>query len=426
VLTPLSCSYLGRSSGKGSLSLWTQGLKSRQIIQKYKSPAYTGPAVKLGAGVTAGEALEFVSKSGFRVVTGECGTVGLVGGYSQGGGHGPLNGAYGLGSDNVLEWELVTGKGELIVASPRKNKDTYWALSGGGGGTYGVVLGATIRIHADGPVINPQLGIAVGNVNNDTYWEAVTTIFATLPDLLEGNNNSAQFTTWNDNIGVLFTFPDQTRKRAENTLAPLRKGLDRVGIPYVLNYAEHETYEAFYGSLYGPLPFGTQPPTTLLNSRIVPKRVIEKRSSLKKLIEAIRLTTEQGDFKVDCSAADVSQGQAVADNAVLPAWRDSIVGCNVLAFWNFTAPLSVNYAVKSRMVDIYAPAWDAATPGSGVYNNELDPAYKGDFRTALWGKNYNKLHSIKNKNDPNHLFYGYWAVGSDDYKIDGKGRLCDA
>ncbi|KAK0385883.1 hypothetical protein NLU13_7060 [Sarocladium strictum] len=421
--------YLGRSSGKGSLSLWTQGLKSRQIIKRYSSPAYTGPAVKLGAGVTAGEALEFASSSGYRVVTGECGTVGIVGGYSQGGGHGPLNGAYGLAADNVLEWELVTGKGEVIVATPHnKHKDIWWALSGGGGGTYGVVLGATLRLHPEGPVVNPSLGFGVGgNVTVDLYWEAVTMFFGLIPDLFRGSNDSAQFTTWNDNIGILFTMPDQTRATAEESLAPLLQGLADLGVPYFLDYAEHETFLDSYATLYGPLPYGRQPPTTLLSSRIVPAKVLRDAASLDKFIDAVKLTTAQGDFKVDCSAADVDRhGQRVADNGVHPAWRESYVGCNTLGFWNFTAPLAHNYATKHRMNTLYAPAWDAATPGAGVYNNEMDPGYVGDFKKNLWGDNYDRLYSVKSRNDPRRLFYGYFAVGSDDFEIDGAGRLCDA
>lgn len=65
-----------------------------------------------------------------------------------------MNGVYGLGLDNVFEWEFVIGKGELIVVSLCKNKDIYWVFSGGGGGMYGVVLGVIIRIYVDGFVIN--------------------------------------------------------------------------------------------------------------------------------------------------------------------------------------------------------------------------------------------------------------------------------
>lgn len=80
-------SYLGKSTGRGGLALWTQSLKTREVIPAYKSANYNGPAIKLGAGVLAYEAYEVANSHGYRVVGGTCATVGIAGGYSQGGGH---------------------------------------------------------------------------------------------------------------------------------------------------------------------------------------------------------------------------------------------------------------------------------------------------------------------------------------------------
>lgn len=93
----------------------------------YSSASYTGPAVKLGAGVQAYEAYEAASNRGLRIIGGFCPTVGIVGGFVQGAGHGPLSGAYGLAADNTLELDVVTGNGTHIVASTTKNSDLYWA-----------------------------------------------------------------------------------------------------------------------------------------------------------------------------------------------------------------------------------------------------------------------------------------------------------
>lgn len=85
-------SFTGKSTGKGGLSLWTHHLKSSQIVTNYKrSSDYTGPAIKLGAGWTGGEVELLVHSAGYRIVSGDCPTVGITGGYSQGGGHSLLN-----------------------------------------------------------------------------------------------------------------------------------------------------------------------------------------------------------------------------------------------------------------------------------------------------------------------------------------------
>jgi FAD/FMN-containing dehydrogenase len=56
---------------------------------------------------------------------------------------------FGLGADQALESELVTGTGETLITNQQTNQDLYWALSGGGGGTYGVVSSLTIKVYPD-------------------------------------------------------------------------------------------------------------------------------------------------------------------------------------------------------------------------------------------------------------------------------------
>jgi hypothetical protein len=52
---------------------------------------------------------------------------------------------YGLGADQVLEIELVNADGEIITANECQNTDYFWAMRGGGGSTYGVVLTYTMK-----------------------------------------------------------------------------------------------------------------------------------------------------------------------------------------------------------------------------------------------------------------------------------------
>ena len=140
--------YMGKSTGTGALSLWTHNLQAKKLVN-YTSVYYTGPAIKTEAGVTGGDALVHASGSGYRLVSGDCATVGYAVGYSSGGGHSLLNSVHGIAADNVLEWEVVTADGRHLIASPEQNSDLYWAMSGGGGGTYAVALSMTARVHAD-------------------------------------------------------------------------------------------------------------------------------------------------------------------------------------------------------------------------------------------------------------------------------------
>ena len=110
--------YMGKSTGAGALALWTHHLKDRHILN-YESPFYTGKAMKIGAGVQAAEAQAAANAQGFVVVEGDCPTVGIAGGYTQGGGTSPLGSKFGLAADQVLEWEVVTGVSVLLAYCSR-------------------------------------------------------------------------------------------------------------------------------------------------------------------------------------------------------------------------------------------------------------------------------------------------------------------
>jgi hypothetical protein len=60
-----------KSVGKGALSIWTHFLKDKEYIEKYETKDYTGPAVKLGAGVQAAEANTFSKEHNVTLVGGE-------------------------------------------------------------------------------------------------------------------------------------------------------------------------------------------------------------------------------------------------------------------------------------------------------------------------------------------------------------------
>jgi FAD/FMN-containing dehydrogenase len=65
----------------------------------------------------------------FTVVGGADANVG-VGGYLTGAGHSPISAKYGLSTDNVLEMELVTPEGDIIIANECQNEDLFWAMRG--------------------------------------------------------------------------------------------------------------------------------------------------------------------------------------------------------------------------------------------------------------------------------------------------------
>lgn len=82
--------YNGKATGAGAIAVWTHYMKSMEILN-YTGSTYAGMALKMGAGVQAIEAYQYAHKKGLVIIGGNVPTVGIVGGYTQGGGHGPLS-----------------------------------------------------------------------------------------------------------------------------------------------------------------------------------------------------------------------------------------------------------------------------------------------------------------------------------------------
>jgi hypothetical protein len=75
-------SYMGRSTGYGSLSIWTHNLQDQEWFDTYKDPFsdYQGPAFRAHAGVTGHQLFVQADARGDHIVGGVCPTVGYVGG----------------------------------------------------------------------------------------------------------------------------------------------------------------------------------------------------------------------------------------------------------------------------------------------------------------------------------------------------------
>ena len=65
------------------------------------------------------------------------------------------------------------------------------------------------------------------------------------------------------------------------------------------------------------------------------------------------------------------------------------------------------------------------TPGGGAYLNEAD-LHQPDWQYMFYGKKYDKLAAVKEKYDPEHIFYALTGVGSEYWTEAEDGRLCKA
>ena len=145
-------SYQGTSNAPDSLLIWTRHMNditmhSGFVPQGCEHTQRPQAAVTVGAGTIGMQAYQAVTtKAGKYVQGGGCTTV-CLGGLVQGGGFGSFSKHYGSAAGNLLEAEVVTADGQIRIANACTNPDLFWALKGGGGGSFGVVSKMTLRVH---------------------------------------------------------------------------------------------------------------------------------------------------------------------------------------------------------------------------------------------------------------------------------------
>src|SRR5262249_20410697 len=146
-------SYVGGSKAPDSLLIWTRpNMRAVQLHDRFVprgAAGRAGPeaAVSVGAGAIWMDVYDAVTtRAGRYVQGGGCTTVGVAG-LVQGGGFGAFSKGFGTAAANLLEAEVVNADGAVRIANAARNPDLFWALKGGGGGTFGVVTRLTLRTH---------------------------------------------------------------------------------------------------------------------------------------------------------------------------------------------------------------------------------------------------------------------------------------
>lgn len=98
------------------------------------------------AGATIGElylTISNLSNLSLAISAGSCSTMG-AGGHIAGGGFGFLSRKYGLAADTVVDALLIDYEGK-VFDKRSMGTDVFWAIRGGGGGSWGVVYAWKLR-----------------------------------------------------------------------------------------------------------------------------------------------------------------------------------------------------------------------------------------------------------------------------------------
>ncbi|HLL24748.1 MAG TPA: FAD-binding protein, partial [Kofleriaceae bacterium] len=437
--------YLGRSSAPNSLLIWTHAMREITVHDAFvadgcKTPAV--PAVSVGAGTRWLEAYQAVTGKHQRYVQGGgCTSVGAAGGFLQGGGFGSWSKKYGIAAASLLEAEVITADGKRVIANACQHADLFWALRGGGGGTFGVVTRATLMTHPL-PRLFGSLSGVIAAKSDDAFRALLAKFTAFYPTALDNEQWGEQVAVRGDNtLQISMTFVDLTAAEAEAVWQPLRAWAERqpalftvklstIALPatemwsfaFFQQYAKEaivpddrpgqppgqfwwagdaeqvSTYWYAYASRWIPLAgFAELAPALFEASRHWEVGLHFNKGQAGAAEDAVRRGRETAMHPVVFDAAAL---------AIIAAHGDALPG---------VAGHEPNVAEAARAKASVSAAMRvirAATPNSGSYVNETD-YFEPDWQRSFWGNHYPRLLAIKRKYDPQGVFTCHHCVGSE-------------
>ncbi|KAI1214326.1 putative oxidoreductase [Annulohypoxylon truncatum] len=412
----------GRSASQDSLQIHTHLLKGIRYHSDFTAKGAatsSGPAVTVGAGVMHWEVYERGSQDGYIIVGGECPTVGAVGGFLQGGGVSSfLSYTRGLAVDNVLEFQVVIANGTLVTANHHENQDLFWALRGGGGGTFGVVTQATVRAYPDDPAVVSTISLSSSRTDT-TFWGSGIKSLLRILQTFNNDNIPGQFILTASNVslkaGLTLYFMNDTSISAveEETRRRLTESMEN-GISYKMSAQfiskislNFRTTPDVYPDDYGITQASILVSHQLFTSPEGPARMAESFSRLALGPKDMLFTSNLGG-KVNIENEPTSMH---------PAWRSSA------QLVNYVRGVDPTGYGKSRALEelnsVQMPILYSLEPGfKASYLNLGDPNEK-DFKNVYWGDNYKRLAQIKRDVDKDGLFVTRLGVGSDAWDDEG-------
>ncbi|MBO9531705.1 MAG: FAD-binding oxidoreductase [Solirubrobacteraceae bacterium] len=102
-----------------------------------------GRTARVGAGAIWQQVLDAATPHGLAPLVGSSPNVGVAG-FLTGAGIGPFVRTFGLSSDHVRAFQVVTGEGKLLRVTPTEHPELFWGLRGGKGS-----LGIVTEIEID-------------------------------------------------------------------------------------------------------------------------------------------------------------------------------------------------------------------------------------------------------------------------------------
>ncbi len=455
-------SYQGTSNAADSLLIWTRKMNAITLHDDFVPSGCSdhqapGKAVSVGAGAIWGQTYDAVTTKGGRYVQGGgCMTVGVAG-LIQSGGFGPFSKAYGMAAASLLEAEIVTADGVARITNACTNPDLFWGIKGGGGGSLGVVTRLTLRTH-ELPEFFGGVFMTIKATSDSAYRNLVDKIIEFYGDALFNPH-------WGEQIGfrpgniltVTMVFQGLDQHQAETTWKPFLDWLAEspgdfsiMSGPQIIAIAarhfwDPESTKQVPGLIIGDDRAGAPGNNVFWASNLgetgqvlyayqsawIPASLLEKDQQ-KNLADALFAAARHWHVALHFNkglAGAPPEAIAAAKNTatnpvVLDAFALLISGASGPPAYPGVTGHEPDGSTARQDAEALSKAMNEVRkvlPKTGSYASESD-FFEPSWQESFWGSNYKRLLEVKDKYDPDGLFFVHHGVGSERWSADGFTR----
>lgn len=456
-------SYQGTSSAPDSLLVWTRRMRDIQLHEAFVAQgceAHMAPtrAVSVGAGCLWGEVYDAVTtRGGGYVQGGGCLSVGVAG-LVQSGGFGSFSKAFGLAASHLLEAEVVIADGTVLTVNAQTHPDLFWALKGGGGGSFGVVTRLTLRVHPL-PETFGAVNFSVRATSPAAYRRLVQLMVDFCATQLVNPHWGEQIRLRRDEVQVAMVFQGLSRSQALAVWQPLFDALDQAPADFVMGFAPLKVVATTARNFFAPTWFKRllgfirrddrpgAPATNVFwpgdqaqagqvlhgyGSAWLPATLLAPARRAE-LVDALVAAAAQWSLSLHLNkglaGAPAEMIEAARDTAVNPAALDAfalaISGAEEGPAYPGIAGHEPDQAAAARhrtAVTACMAALRPLLPAPASYLAESD-YFEPDWATAHWGPHHTRLAQVKALVDPDDLFVVHHGVGSQRWSEDGFSQV---
>lgn len=452
-------SYQGTSNAEDSLLVWTRNMHDTTLHEAFVPQGCMGKyspqrAVTVGAGAVWMQAYDAVTtKAGAYVQGGGCTTVGVAG-LVQSGGFGSFSKHYGTAAAGLLEAEVVTADGKVRIANACTNPDLFWALKGGGGGTFGAVNKVTLRVQ-DLPEFCGAAIVKVKAASDDAFRRLLRYYVAFYRDHLFNDHWGEHARITGDNVlDLLMVCHDLSTEEVKKIWEPFLDWVSRSpgaytieGQPSLGSMPARHWWDVEWSKQNHRSAFNLdQRPGASSNnawwtgdagqvawflygyeSLWMPASLLEADSQ-ERLVQALFAGSRHKEIELH-----FNKGLAGAPREAIEATRDTATNPAVLSAFALAivGDAGGGYpGVRGHEPDVAAGRkarqeihncvneLRAIVPNGGAYVSESN-FFQENWQQAYWGSNYARLASVKKKYDPSGLFFVHNGVGSEEWSENG-------